>query len=117
MFLCYLDLVCSFVCPIISERVKIEEVMSWQKGKLAFTMYCISSCSKIVGSLLGHSLSNWKNNICTASGTRSVIEVLFVSFEKFLLQFLSCLAAQQLEHAPTAYGTFRINFDKTLPLT
>ena len=25
-------------------------------------MYCISSCSKIVGSLLGHSLSNWNYN-------------------------------------------------------
>ena len=31
--------------------------------------------------------------ISTASGTRSVMEGLFISFEKFLLQFLSCPAA------------------------
>ena len=55
--------------------------------------------------------------LCTASGTRSVTEVLFIYFEKFLLQFLSCLSAQQLQHAPTAYGTFRITFDKTSRLT
>ena len=30
--------------------------------RTSLVMYCISSCSKIVGSLLGHSLSNWNYN-------------------------------------------------------
>ena len=33
---------------------------------------------------------------CTDGGTRSVMKVLFISFQKFLLQFFSCLAAQHL---------------------
>ena len=32
----------------------------------------------------------------TDGGTRSVMKVLFISFQKFHLEFFSCLAAQQL---------------------
>ena len=44
-------------------------------------------------------VQEYQTQLChsnTASGIRSVVEILFISFEKFLLQFLSCLAAQQL---------------------
>ena len=37
-----------------------------------------------------------KDCYTTAGGTRSVIEVLFISFQKFLLYFFPCLAAQHL---------------------
>ena len=48
--------------------------------------------------LLGphYQLCNGLITTSTNGGTRSVMEVLFISFQKFLLQFFSCLAAQQL---------------------
>ena len=39
---------------------------------------------------------------------------MFISFQKFLLQFFFCLAAQQLYHGPSACGTRKKTFDKTL---
>ena len=44
---------------------------------------------------LGESRFSVLSGHSTAVGTRSVIEVLFIFFQKFLLQILSCLAAQK----------------------
>ena len=58
-----------------------------------------------------------QKSLYTASGTRSVIEVLFISFQRFLLQTFPCLAAQQLQYSQPACGTLRQTFNLTLRLT
>ena len=45
--------------------------------------------------------------ISTAGGVWTDIEVLFISFQKFLLQYFPCLAAQRQQYCLPDCGTLR----------
>ena len=56
-------------------------------------------------------------DITTAGATRSDIEVLFISFWKFLEHFVPCLAGQQLWYGPSAGANLVKTFYQTLRQT
>ena len=78
------------MAPLISGWVRCSFVLPPNTESLENLSEAIFSLEEMAELEEERSAINATIQVSTVSGTRSVIEVLFISFEKFLLQFLSC---------------------------